>query len=56
MTKHGDKYHWLKDSTAAKRQREYYEAQYPELYAKWLAFPGRKERRRALALARRAAK
>lgn len=54
--KYNDRYHWLKDSTAAKKQRDFYEKQYPELYAKWLAFPGRKERRRMAALARKAGK
>ena len=55
-SKHNDRYHWLKDSTAAKKQREFFEKQDPGGYAAWLAFPGRKERRQAAALARKAAK
>ena len=51
--KYGDRYDRFRDSVAVKRQRDYYAELYPDLYEKWLAFPGRKERRRLAALARK---
>lgn len=53
--KHGDRYDRYRDSLARKRQLAYFEGQHPDLYARWLALPSRKERRKMAALARRGA-